>query len=105
MRKSFEIGDKVFRTHNDRLIYTIVGKNLKGYWLYQFNGSSAVYPMDDPSEWEHYVEPVTSYVNIFSSGEAMIYMNKKHADADPEGCEGFRIACVKITYREGQFDD
>ena len=104
-RKPFNIGDKVYRPTGSQVPVTIVGKNLQGRWLYQCTNDITIYSIADPSLWDHYVEPVTSYVNIFSSGEAMIYMNKKHADADPEGCEGSRIACVKITYKEGQFDD
>lgn len=104
-RKPFEIGDKVIRISGNKNVFTVIGKTLSGQPLVQMGRHAAVMPMYDPSEWEHYVKPVTSYVNIFSSGEAMVYMSKRHADADPEGCEGFRVACVKITYREGQFDD
>lgn len=105
MRKPFEIGDKITNTLARGTVFTVVGRNLKGQILYQYDSTSTVFPMDDPSSWEHYVEPKVGYVNIYDTtdGRAAVIYNSR-AGADKYSTKP-RTACVKITYKEGQFDD
>ena len=106
MRKPFEIGDKVISISENKYVFTVIGKTLSGQPLIQLNKDTLVARMHDPSLWEHYVEPKVGYVNIYSNGKVFLHETRGAADLDSGNVlYSDRVACVKITYKEGQFDD
>lgn len=107
-RKPFEIGDKVIRISGNKNVFTVIGKTLSGQPLIQMEKHCALIHMHDPSEWEHYVEPKVGYVNIYTQGNTIhntVEESKQYA-YDVEEQSGTKcIARIKVTYKEGQFDD
>lgn len=108
MRKPFQIGDKITGRKITSDVWTIVGKSLSGRVLIQRVEGHPAIEMNDPSNWEHYAEPKVGYVNIYGGTvTSAIHSSRSRADefSKNNGGSHHRVACVKITYREGQFDD
>lgn len=50
-------------------------------------------------------EKKTAYLNVYPPGSVSGRMHPRREDADNAIGTGRRVACVKIEYYEGQFDD
>lgn len=102
MRKPFEIGDKVIRISGTKEVFTVIGKTLSGQPIIQMGKYCAVIHMHDPHMWEHYVETKVGYLNIHRNGGYALHPSREEANRyHGRNC----IACIKVTYKEGQFDD
>lgn len=74
-------------------------------------GIRFVHPQkNDPFTWTEYVEPKkgVKYMNITYHGDVAGYQGstwKSKAAADAGARPGRRVACIRVPWTEGQFDD
>lgn len=72
------------------------------YWTPEDFTEDGTYVVDDPGSVNDLIEvkpEITEYVNIYSDGTHYGYPTKQRADSS---ADSDRIACIKITYCEGE---
>jgi hypothetical protein len=69
---------------------------------YLENGSYDGVTKDGRLDLINVPEKIVRYLNAYPSGESYSYKSRKEADV---GATSFRMACFRVEFTEGQFDD
>lgn len=120
---SFKVGDEVqTRDGREAGIYDVV-QQPDGEWKIHgwelvgngftraatwFANGNLIRQMDCPSDLVHKPKVKTVWMSVYSSDGVNVHIvHKDRKDADKVAAEAFskRIACKKITYTEGEFDE